>query len=318
MRAIRGTRHTGVGKKKERREQSKPVNGNEERKNEGPGIGEQLFGASAMGKGSGGNPFAINGIGNPFSNSTGSGKMENPSGLPKKEDVPRATPKEEEVDDLSSLPKTFASALTLNLPPSPPSAAPEPWPSDSAFPPLYPVSYLSEAEYEVLDAPPAPVSIPHKGSLDLDDSPVPGGKEDKEVFESSLDKTFQRFADRLAQNPEQCIRYEFGGDVLLCSKIDVVGKLLSHSHDGSARESNEKGTKGMPRCGNCGSERKFEVQIMPHAIMVLEEEEEGMDGMEWGTVVVGVCGSDCQERAKQEGETGYLEEWVGVQWEETK
>jgi pre-rRNA-processing protein TSR4 len=139
-----------------------------------------------------------------------------------------------------------------------------------------------------------------------------GGKEDKEVFESSMDAVFQKFADRVGQNPEQCIRYEFSGQPLLYSKGDAVGKML---HVGGEKEKVGM-SKGFPRCGNCGGGRVFEVQLTPQAIQELECEEDGLDGMDWGTVIVGVCERDCQERGVGVGEAGYLEEWAGVQWEE--
>lgn len=75
----------------------------------------------------------------------------------------------------------------------------------------------------------------------------------------------------------------------------------------------------MPSCGNCGAQRVFELQLTPGAIVELEEGVEvGLEGMEWGTVVLGVCGRDCEVRgvAEGEGRVGYVEEWVGVQWEE--
>jgi pre-rRNA-processing protein TSR4 len=55
---------------------------------------------------------------------------------------------------------------------------------------------------------------------------------------------------------------------------------------------------------------------MPEAIQELEVEEDGLDGMDWGTVIVGVCERDCQEKGVEVGEAGYVEEWTGVQWEE--
>lgn len=55
---------------------------------------------------------------------------------------------------------------------------------------------------------------------------------------------------------------------------------------------------------------------MPQAIAELEMEEEGLEGMEWGTVILGVCEKDCAERGVAVGEVGWVEEWVGVQWEE--
>jgi pre-rRNA-processing protein TSR4 len=38
--------------------------------------------------------------------------------------------------------------------------------------------------------------------------------------------------------------------------------------------------------------------------------------MEWGTIILGVCSKDCKPRDVEEGEVGYVEEWIGVQWEE--
>ncbi len=155
--------------------------------------------------------------------------------------------------------------------------------------------------------------------MDLDEG---GGssnqKEDKDIYESTIDKTFQKFADRLAQNPEQVIRYEFRGQPLLYSKHDAVGKLLS----GLGEETLKVTTASMsgnniPRCANCGAGRVFEVQLTPHAIMELEKEDMTIDGMEWGTIIVGVCERDCQQNGVRDG-VGYVEEWAGVQWEELR
>jgi pre-rRNA-processing protein TSR4 len=154
--------------------------------------------------------------------------------------------------------------------------------------------------------------------MDLDEDP--GGssqKEDKDVFESTIDKTFQKFADRLAQNPEQVIRYEFRGQPLLYSKHDDVGKLLTSSGKETTKvtTTSVNGNR-IPRCENCGAGRVFEVQLTPHAIMELERDEAGVDGMEWGTIIVGVCERDCQQKGTPAGCVSYVEEWAGIQWEE--
>ncbi|KAF7544741.1 hypothetical protein G7046_g9724 [Stylonectria norvegica] len=133
------------------------------------------------------------------------------------------------------------------------------------------------------------------------DAAEPSGL-DREAFESAMDATFQKFADRLAQNPDQAIRYEFAGTPLLYSKKDAVGQKLTRG--------------GIPSCGNCGAKRVFEVQLTPNAIAELEADDLSLEGMEWGTVIVGVCESDCRPRGTELGEAGYLEEWAGVQWEE--
>lgn len=142
------------------------------------------------------------------------------------------------------------------------------------------------------------------------------GKEDALAYESAHDKAFQHFADTLAQNPEQVLRYEFAGQPLLYSRTDAVGKLFASAAGGQGS------SKGIPRCVKCGAKRVFEVQLTPHAIVELEDDDgdEGdaaatamSEGMEWGSILMGVCERDCGGEAEG-GE--YLEEWAGVQWEE--
>ncbi|KAJ9647350.1 hypothetical protein H2199_002339 [Coniosporium tulheliwenetii] len=133
-------------------------------------------------------------------------------------------------------------------------------------------------------------------------APAGGGEDDKTAFESSMDKTFRRFADRLAQNPEQVLRYEWAGQPLLYSKVDAVGRLFSGAQQ-------QGGAEGKVRTA------ARELQLVPQAIAELETEEVGVEGMEWGTVILGVCARDCCPKDVEEGQVGYLEEWVGVQWE---
>lgn len=224
-----------------------------------------------------------------------------------------------------SLPQTFAEKARLASPPSTEvaqSAIPtEPWPEKAAFPEPYPAYYI-DADKEYIDA--TPEEIPQNVRVDNGEgsSNSAGEKDMKDAFESSMDKTFQKFADRLSQNPEQVLRYEYDGQPLLYSRKDPIGKLLEPpqgkdvkvktSGSGNGSSSSSK----MPRCTNCGAERVFELQLTPHGITELEADEMSLDGMDWGTILLGVCGKDCQERGKKEGEVGYVEEWVGVQWEE--
>ncbi|KAI1109943.1 programmed cell death protein 2 [Nemania sp. NC0429] len=306
------------GKKEKKKDEGQP------KEKEGPrppiNLGETLFGAKTIGGGasSGANPFATS---SPAAPSNPFASASNPFSAPKPVAEPTTTPetkqeakKETEVEEaVRSLPKTFAETLSLNNPQAATrkeKAPPEPWPPETSQPRPYPVSYLSEAEYETLD--PTPPPVPQAtAKMDLDGD-AGGGKEDKEVFESTMDAAFQRFADRLAQNPEQCIRYEFGGTPLLYSKTDAVGRALL----APAPASSQSGLAGVPRCASCGGPRAFEVQLCPHAITELEAEDLSLEGMDWGTVLVAVCERDCQERGVDEGGVGYLEEWVGVQWEE--
>ncbi|KAK8075931.1 20S rRNA accumulation protein 4 [Apiospora phragmitis] len=264
-------------------------------------LGETLFGAKPIGSSMGSaNPFATGSssaaaLSNPFASSANPFSKPAPAA-----EFKPADSKPEEEEEATTKEKIEEAAKA-----DPPEPA-EPWPAEKDMPAPYPVSYLPDPEYETLDPRPAPV--PQAVQMDMDDPSSSaagggGGKEDKDVFESSMDADFQKFADRLAQNPEQVIRYEFRGQPLLYSKTDAVGQNLSTG-------------RSMSRCGNCGGARVFEVQMTPHAIAELEAEELGLEGMDWGTVIVGVCDADCQARGVGEGEVGYVEEWAGVQWEE--
>lgn len=338
MRAVRATRVSAdaIAKAKERRERAErekveKEKAEAERREKEKGLGEELFGVAkgAFGSGGGGgaggnvNPFSSpsgTSAANPFAKSSGASAA-NPFSTASSpaETTPKTTSAAEETKPISDsvatsdLPKTFAETLSLNNPQTPSGPPPprEPWPAETDLPSPYPVSYLAEADYETLD--PQPPSIPQATRMDLDDNNTGGGsgggKEDKEVFESTIDSTFQKFADRLAQNPDQCIRYEFGGSPLLYSKTDAVGKKL---HDIPASQIGNV----LPRCGHCGAKRVCEVQLTPQAIVELEGDDDVVEGMDWGAVIVAVCERDCLPRGTGDGEVGYAEEWVGVQWEE--
>ncbi|RMZ88051.1 hypothetical protein DV736_g4714, partial [Chaetothyriales sp. CBS 134916] len=182
------------------------------------------------------------------------------------------------------------------------------WPDESTFPSPFPQYYL-DADAEQLDPEGLPKVQPPGTSgtkYDLDDSS--GNATDKDTFESSLDKTFQKFSDRVGQNPEQVLRYEYDGQPLLYSGADAVASrfVTPHGKTGPAR--------GMPRCESCGARRVFEMQLVPGLIFELEKDEpmDLDDGMEWGTIIVGTCASNCGDA----GQVSFREEWVGVQWEE--
>lgn len=308
VRVLRGTRIS-----EEKKKQCKPA----AKADPGPlrsavNIGETLFGSKSLSGLPSSNPFSLGVLANTSSSLS---QEQNPFTPPSASASELAAkPPQARPSMPTDLRQTFASALSLNSTPpvAGPPPPPVPWPSDSAIPPAYPAYYLVDANYEILDkiedaATPAT-------TMDLDEGGDGGGKEDTEVFESSIDKAFQKFADRMEQNPEQVLRYEFKGSPLLYSKTDAVGKALSASNgEGKVRAISGS---GMPRCGNCGGARVFEVQLTPHAIMELEREEDGIDGMEWGTIIVGVCERDCVQNHVENGEVGYIEEWAGVQWEE--
>ncbi|KAI9776781.1 MAG: hypothetical protein M1816_005086 [Peltula sp. TS41687] len=357
IRALRGTRldrsiaaeaGAGVGARKDKqllKEEERESPQQQQQQQQRRDIGADLFGgkcssSSTSASAAGAAPAAVNPFAPSAPSTTTSSSSPNPNpfgpSLPHPSTL-AAKPAQKPISSSSSssppsdLPTTFASALNLNKqtsspPPAPPPPKSIPWPSSSALPTPYPEYHL-DAEYETLDQPTPPLSqaLPPTTTTivnanEYEDAPA---NQSGVAYESTHDKTFQTFADRLAQNPEQVLRYEFAGAPLLYSRSDEVGRRVPLSSPLEKKEEKvvvvAAGGMMMPRCTNCGAGRVFELQLTPHAITILEAEDVGLEGMEWGTVLLGVCERDCLPRLGDERmEVGYVEEWVGVQWEERR
>ncbi|KAL6450454.1 LOW QUALITY PROTEIN: TSR4 20S rRNA accumulation protein 4 [Candida maltosa Xu316] len=126
----------------------------------------------------------------------------------------------------------------------------------------------------------------------------------------SKDKYFENFSNTVKHNPGQVLRYYLGGKPILYNgKDEVAKKFLTNPPN-------------IPRPAyNPSSERQFELQLMPKAIMDLEDATEISDilnGMSWGTIIVCTDVEDyIPEENFDENQVGYIEEWCGVQWEES-
>ena len=291
IRALRATRHRAPTVPPESQQVPAPAKPNFN-------LGNDIFGGRLIPTTAAANPFA-----NPFTKS------------PSVSTAPSTTVSTTKTETLSFA----AAAKPASKPPSRPTL--EPWPSEGVNTNEFPKLYLDAAYEDLyeLSKPDPSASTRRISTLEEENDnkaeTSSGAKEeDAEVFESSIDKVFQRFADRIAQNPEQVLRYEFRGVPVLYSATDDIGKIFYH--DVHPRMSAAR--KGIPGCSNCGKARAFELQLTPHLIFELEKDEAGLDGMEWGSIIVGVCEADCQANGIGADEVGYLEEWVGVQWEELK
>lgn len=277
-------------------------------------LGETLFGVKSP-SASQANPFSAS------SSSTGAASANPFAASSSSASTPAQKPLSPE-----PLAESFAQKAQISTPSQPQKSKEssqlpnEPWPQQSAFPQPFP-SYYVDADTEYLDT--APEAIPANARLERGEGEGSNSvADDKLAFESSMDKAFQRFADRLSQNPEQVLRYEFDGQPLLYSKKDSVGKMLAPAQDDGGkvqvaqRANGSSSNSRIPKCANCGAARVFELQLTPHAITELEAEDLSVEGMDWGTIIMGACSADCQPAGKADKELGYVEEWVGVQWEE--
>lgn len=215
-------------------------------------------------------------------------------------------PPQKPVNDREPPTQSFADKLKISADAGPAPVTQEPWPDTSQFPSPFPRYYIDGHPEELEPAKTEQDSGLSKTQYDIDDSG--SSALDKDTFESTIDKTFQKFSDRIAQNPEQVLRYEYKGQPLLYSGHDDVASRFVVPH-GKARA-----IRGIPRCDSCGAQRVFELQLVPGLIYELEKDDtvDMEEGMEWGTIMVGTCSNNCGEA----GAVSFKEEWVGVQWEE--
>lgn len=101
--------------------------------------------------------------------------------------------------------------------------------------------------------------------------------EDVPAEEQALDD----FCKRVSRHPQQCVRYNFGGNPLLMSS---------------------KGPEKVPPCKCCGRARTFEMQLMPPLLSMLQPSA----CFEWGTLSVYTCPGPCAVDS-------FIGEWVYVE-----
>ena len=124
-----------------------------------------------------------------------------------------------------------------------------------------------------------------------------GGKS-SETYEKTAvadgDRTFHKFQKRIRFCKEQCLRYSWNGKELLLSER----VKLNHP------------TEIIPCCTNCGSERIFEMQLMPALVSFLipseqstidEETSKGAcmlgndTSLDFGTIFIYTCSKSCDK-----------------------
>ncbi|KAL8674286.1 MAG: hypothetical protein Q9168_001279, partial [Polycauliona sp. 1 TL-2023] len=248
-----------------------------------PNLGDSIFNTRSMGP--------ANTRTNPFSTAPKTTTAANPftstkpnNTVPYKQQAHKAgNPPTTTTNQDPPLHETFAqkARISASHTTSPLPRPRSPWPSPSLLPQPYPTYHL-DADYETLDAPSTPSSSTHNlsstSSSGTQDPPATDEDDDPANWLSGsakADKTFLRFAARLAQTPEQVLRYEWCGQPLLYSKDDEVGKAFPSATVASSTSSSARMPQNrMPNCVNCGARRVFEFQLTPHAISELERDEE--------------------------------------------
>lgn len=150
---------------------------------------------------------------------------------------------------------------------------------------------------------------------DTEDTAAPGSDsssmlnpETSKIASMLNDKYFENFSSIVGHNSTQVLRYDLGGKPLLYSGKDDVAKVFL--------------TNTIPDPSfNPSSHRQFELQLMPKAIIDLEQQDSKtvadiLGGMSWGTIIVA---TDVEDGVLEldENHVGYVQEYCGVQWEES-
>lgn len=256
------------------------------------------------------NPFG--GSDNPFSNPFGN----------KIEDVKKPKPeaKEEPKKDTSSEPLSYTQAAKAAAKTSSSSSRPS-----SVKLPEYPGYFVFTEQEKFKKVTLEPELEKYKDLIDKMD-PEDAQKErsmssssgtgtsgvlslqNQKISNMLNDAYFENFSSVVGHNSSQVLRYDLGGKPLLYSGRDDVAKTFNSN------------TVPDPAY-NPSSHRQFELQLMPKAIIDLEEHESKsvadiLNGMSWGTIIVATDVEDYMPQL-DENYVGYVQEYCGVQWEES-
>ena len=99
------------------------------------------------------------------------------------------------------------------------------------------------------------------------------GLEDVER-EQVEDKICERFRGRVRRAAGQVVRYDRGGDPLLCTASPAL--------------------ETPPLCQHCGAARSFELQVMPQLLTELGLGLDTCEGLDWGSLYIYTCQESCR------------------------
>ena len=106
-----------------------------------------------------------------------------------------------------------------------------------------------------------------------------------DLDECDKDESYIRFEKILKRNRYQILRYNRGGKPLLAT---------DHA----------KAPETIPSCNNCGATRRYEFQLMPHLLSLIDIDDIS-NKVDFATVLIYTCSDDCEIK-----DFGYTEEYA--------
>ncbi|KZS12926.1 Zinc finger protein RP-8 [Daphnia magna] len=114
---------------------------------------------------------------------------------------------------------------------------------------------------------------------------------EESVADVQEDKMFLKFKEKIDSYPDQVLRYGKGETPLWVSDSNTPSSV--------------------PDCEYCGSERRFEFQIMPQMLNYLQLDSISQGGVDWGTLLIYVCKNNCDSGPTYKNEFLWKQDFSG-------
>nr|SVE70285.1 EOG090X0266 [Daphnia similis]SVE70909.1 EOG090X0266 [Daphnia similis] len=114
---------------------------------------------------------------------------------------------------------------------------------------------------------------------------------EESVADVQEDKIFLKFKEKIDSYPDQVLRYGKGETPLWVSDSNAPSMI--------------------PNCEYCGSERRFEFQIMPQVLNYLQLDNISEGGVDWGTLLIYVCKNNCDSSPSYKNEFLWKQDFSG-------
>ncbi|EGG13980.1 hypothetical protein DFA_11741 [Cavenderia fasciculata] len=117
-----------------------------------------------------------------------------------------------------------------------------------------------------------------------------------ETYEYVQDRVFSKFLKKIGSNPDQCLRYSFGGEALCMSNQGV------------------EQVRNAPKCKQCSRTKTFEFQILSTMITQIEPRNNQPNELDFGNAFIYSCPNNCYDKSKDIfNDVAYIEDSIIIE-----